>query len=199
MSDKQDITFEEVKVAKDALEAGGKRATVRAMREQLGGRGSSTTIVKMMRKLRGGAAVPSDEPALPKEIVEPLHAALRKALGIARSEIQEQALRQVAEARAAADLDVEEAAVACDEATNRLAERDQRIASLVAEVSTLRSELSSARESLAAANARVEASDKSHALELSRSEKLMGQVLALTDRLSAASAGKKTGRMNDHE
>ena len=89
--------------------------------------------------------------------------------------------------------------MACDEAANRVAERDQRIAALVAEMSTLRSELSSARESLAAANARAEASDKSHALELSRSEKLMGQVLSLTDRLSVASAAKKTGRMNDHE
>ncbi len=121
MSDKQDITFDEVKEAKDSLEAGGKRATIRAVREQLGGRGSHATIVKMLKKLQGGAEMPGDEPALPKEIIEPVHAALRKALGIARGEIQEQALRQVAEARAAADLDVEEAALACDEATSRLA------------------------------------------------------------------------------
>lgn len=200
MSDSKDVTAPEVAAAIEALQAAGTRVTDRAIRKQLGDRGSMNTICKFRREATektAGAA----ELALPNDVESAVSASFRKSLAAAYAQLNERAQRQVEETRAATDQLVDEANRLADEALQRINDREARIQALESELSRSRSAMVEVREQLAQALARLQSAQEDIQRERSRSDQVVEQLLRLTaaasEKQPQETAGRRHGKRGD--
>lgn len=194
MSDSKDVvTAPEVAAAVEALQAAGTRVTDRAIRKQLGDRGSMNTICKFRREATERAAGTADL-ALPNDVESAVSASIRKSLAVAYAQLNERAQRQIEETRAATDQLVDEANRLADEALQRINDREARIQTLESELSLSRSATVEVREQLAQALARLQSAQEDIQRERNRSDQMVEQLLRLTATASEKQSQEPTGR-----
>lgn len=148
---KSTITRDEVIAAAQTLTQRSQKPSVIAVREQLGARGSYTTIQRHLEDWRASGAGKVHEPALtiPEPVVQAMQAGLRQIWALADSE----ARREAAHVKEAADLLVEEAEKERNEARDEIVRLEKELTKEEAESARQRQRAELAEKNLAAAQA----------------------------------------------
>lgn len=171
---KPGVTFEEVAEAAQQIEAEGKSATIRAVREKLGDKGSPNTIHKHLTQWRG--EVPAEKASthqVPELIAQAWAKEIKAVEDKARAEVLDVARRATEEAT-----ELAKAGEALE------AERDE-LASIVDELKTARDVASGKAESYAQEIERMRAELAACAEARSQAEQ---KAAGLTERLGIATA-----------
>lgn len=173
------VSYEQVKAAADTLVAEGRKPTLRAVREQLGGTGSPNTIQRHLTKWRDARPQgPTVTVELPQTIIREIHAEIARAADTARAEIQERLAESEQEA---ADLARE---------GERLQEQNERLEARLAELTTERDVLAGKAEEQGKELVRL-----GHELDRERNATEQARIEVAQARLTTDAQGKQLETM----